>query len=149
MYTTQIVNRKLRCMQPVFNSHTKKNMLKTGLSYESHELVSSTNVAAAMGSGDLEVFATPAMIALMENAAMKCVQNELEEGSTTVGTNMSVSHVRATPIGREVRAAATLTTIDGRRLVFDVRAFEGDTEIGTGTHERFIVERQKFMNRLR
>ena len=124
-------------------------MLKTGLRHESHQCVNTANVASAIGSGDLEVYATPAMIALMENAAMECVGSELDEGCTTVGTAMSVQHLRATTIGHQVRAVATLTTIDGRRLVFEVQAFDGDTQIGAGTHERFIVERQKFMNRLR
>ena len=124
-------------------------MLTIGLSHEVREFVTRDNVAAAVGSGDLEVYATPSMIALMEKAAMECVKAELDEGDTTVGTEMSVRHVRGTRIGCEVRATALLTAVDGRRLIFEVRACEGDNEIGLGTHERFIVNREKFMNRIK
>lgn len=101
-----------------------------------------------MGSGDLPVLATPAMMALMENAAMTAVAPELPEGSTTVGGHIESSHLKPTPVGAEVKAEATLTKVDGRKLYFTVKAMQGDTVIGEGTHLRFIVDREKFMSKL-
>lgn len=123
-------------------------MLKTGISFESQIKVSDSNTAIALGSGNLPVFATPAMVALMENAAMQCVAPYLEEGQTTVGSQISVSHIRPSAVGAEVSARATLTEIDGRRLVFDVQASDQKGEIGNGTHTRFIVGSEKFMSKL-
>lgn len=103
------------------------------------------NTAKAMGSGTLDVFATPAMVALMESAAYRSVAAELEPGMGTVGTLMNVEHVSATPVGMRVTAESELTEIDGRRLVFTVKAFDNARLIGTGTHERFIVVDEKFV----
>lgn len=111
-------------------------------------MVDGSNTAAAMGSGDLDVFATPAMIALVERAACGAVAAALPEGSTTVGTRVDITHTRATGIGGEVSATATLRQIDGRRLVFRVSASDSRGIIGEGTHERVVVERQRFMGRL-
>ncbi|PWL98997.1 MAG: thioesterase [Clostridiales bacterium] len=101
--------------------------------------------AAAVGSGMLPVFATPSMIALMEKAAAESVAPQLDAGMTTVGTKLDVAHTAATPVGMTVRAETELTEIDGRRLVFTVRAFDELGEIGSGTHERFIVNAEKFL----
>ena len=122
--------------------------LKAGLTYTSETVVSDANSAKHWGSGALDVFATPAMVALMENAAMKAVKEALPEGSDTVGTAVNVNHVRATGLGRTVRATATLTEVDGRRLVFEVTASDPNGEIGNGTHTRFVVDREKFLGRL-
>ena len=103
------------------------------------------NTAKAMGSGTLDVFATPAMVALMESAAYRSVAAELEPGMGTVGTLMNVEHVSATPVGMRVTAESELTEIDGRRLVFTVKALDDAGLIGTGTHERFIVVDEKFV----
>ena len=100
-----------------------------------------------MGSGDLPVFATPCMIALMEEAAQSSVAPYLEEGQSTVGTKMCVSHDAATPLGMKVWAESRLTGIDGRRLVFEVKAFDACGPIGQGTHERFIIKRQRFLEK--
>ncbi len=123
-------------------------MLKTGLTHTSSLTVTEALTAKAMGSGDLPVLATPAMMALMENAAMTAVAPELPEGSTTVGGHIESSHLKPTPVGAEVKAEATLTKIDGRKLYFTVKAMQGDTVIGEGTHLRFIVDREKFMSKL-
>lgn len=123
-------------------------MLEIGLSAQSLTKVDNTNSAIALGSGDMEVFATPAMVALMENAAAKCAAPHLEEGATTVGTFISTSHIKASAFGTEVTASATLTSIDGRLLTFSIEAREGDVLIGQGTHTRFIVYREKFMQKV-
>lgn len=123
-------------------------MLETGLTHTSSLTVTEALTAKAMGSGDLPVLATPAMMALMENAAMTAVAPELPEGSTTVGGHMESSHLKPTPVGAEVKAEATLTKVDGRKLYFTVKAMQGDTIIGEGTHLRFIVDREKFMSKL-
>ena len=123
-------------------------MLKEGLSHVSETTVNETNTALAMGSGDMEVFATPAMVALMENAAMESVADFLPEGSSSVGTEMSTTHVKASAMGKTIQATATLMEIDPRKLTFKVVAKEGDTLIGEGTHIRFIVEREKFLSKV-
>lgn len=101
--------------------------------------------AAAVGSGMLPVFATPSMIALIEKAAAESVAPQLEAGTTTVGTRLDVAHTAATPVGMTVRAVTELIEIDGRRLIFTIQAFDDAGEIGSGTHERFIVNAEKFL----
>lgn len=123
-------------------------MLETGLTHTSSLTVTEALTAKAMGSGDMPVLATPAMMALMENAAMLTVAPELPEGSTTVGGHIESSHLKPTPLGAEVKAEATLTKVDGRKLYFTVKAMQGDVVIGEGTHLRFIVDREKFMSKL-
>ena len=123
-------------------------MLKEGLTHTSRLVVSETVTAAQMGSGDMEVLATPAMLALMENAAMLAVAPHLPEGATTVGGHIASSHVKPTALGGEVTATATLTKVEGRKLHFAVTAHEGDALLGEGTHLRFIVDREKFMSKL-
>ena len=91
-----------------------------------------------------KVFATPAMIALIEKAACKALEGQLEDGQTTVGTKLDVAHVAATPVGMNVTAEAVLTEIDNRRLVFEVVARDEKDIIGKGIHERFIVNAEKF-----
>ena len=108
-------------------------------------LVTKENTAAAVGSGGLLVFGTPYMIALMEKAACECVNPYLEEGQSSVGTMLNVLHTSATPVGMEVRAEAILTAVDGRKLSFDVVAYDEKGEIGKGTHERFIINEEKFL----
>lgn len=119
--------------------------LKVGITGEARTTVSENNTAATLGSGSIAVFATPAMIALMENAALSSVQDYLPEGSTTVGIKISSSHIAATPLGMEVTAKSELIEIDGKRLVFKVEAFDAVEKIGEGTHERFIINIDKFM----
>lgn len=111
--------------------------------------VDNTNSAAAVKSGSLKVFATPMMLALMEEATCSAVAELLEGDETTVGTKISVTHDKASGIGTKITAKAVLKEIDGRRLVFDVSATDdkGDT-IGKGEIERFLVYSEKFMNRV-
>lgn len=123
-------------------------MLETGLTHTSSTTVNDSNTAIALGSGDMPVLATPAMMALMENAAMLAVASHLPEGSTTVGGHIESSHLKPSPLGAEVEATATLEKVDGRKLYFKVTAREGDTIIGEGTHLRFIVDRERFLSKL-
>ena len=122
--------------------------LKIGLIGKAEVAVSQSNTAKAMGSGDLEVFATPSMIALMEKAATLAVSECLPEDSSTVGTMLNVKHIAATPVGMKVAAKATLIEVDGKRLVFAVEAYDGKDKIGEGQHERFIINVDKFITRV-
>ncbi|MDE6158988.1 MAG: thioesterase family protein [Bacteroidaceae bacterium] len=123
--------------------------MDTGISFTSRQQVNEHLTARHMGSGDLPVLATPAMIALMENAAMNCVLPHLKEGETTVGSMIESSHLRPTPLGGEVRATATLTAIDGRKLTFRVEASDANGLIGEGSHVRYIVHRERFLEKLK
>lgn len=106
--------------------------------------VTEDKLAVTVGSGSLKVFATPAMIALMEASACNCLEEYLDNGETTVGTELNVKHSAATPAGMNVTAEAVLTAVNGRELTFDVKAFDECGEIGAGTHKRFIVYSEKF-----
>ena len=123
-------------------------MLEIGMTFTSSTVVLQANCAATMGSGDLEVFATPAMVALMENAAMNAVASVLPQGSTTVGAEMNTTHIKPSAIGATVQATATLTAVDGRKLVFAVEARDEVGTIGKGTHVRFIVDKERFLAKL-
>lgn len=103
--------------------------------------------AKAMNSGALEVFATPAMIALMENTACESISEYLEDGTGTVGTLVNVRHLSATPVGMTVTCETELTEADGRRLVFSVKAYDDAGLIGEGIHERFIINNEKFLTK--
>ena len=120
-------------------------MVKEGLSHTSRMTVDSSLTAKALGSGDLDVCATPAMMALMENAAMLAVADHIPEGCTTVGGHIESSHLKPTKVGNTIEATATLVKVEGKKLSFAVEAKEGDTLIGKGTHLRFIVDREKFL----
>lgn len=119
-------------------------MLSIGLKGREEVLVSEANSAKTMGSGTLDVFATPSMTALMEQTAWKSVAPYLEEGCGTVGTRLDITHDAPTPFGMKVWCESELTEIDGRRLVFRVDAFDERGKIGGGTHERFIIQNEKF-----
>ncbi len=121
--------------------------LEPGLTGESTTTVVHENTAAYVGAGGVEVFATPMMIALMEQAAWQSVANSLDPGYVTVGTSINVRHLAATPIGQRVRAIAELMQIDGRRLVFKVEAYDEKQKIGEGQHERFIVNLDRFLKK--
>ena len=124
-------------------------MLEKGLSARSAATVAAGNTAAAMGSGDLAVFATPAMVALMENAAMTAVAGELPEGATTVGSEMNVTHIKPSGLGAEITATAVLAEVEGRKLTFNVGARDAEGLIGEGIHVRYIVDREKFMAKVK
>lgn len=107
-------------------------------------MVSEANSAKTMGSGTLDVFATPAMIALMELTAWKSVAEHLDEGCGSVGTLLNVTHDAPTPLGMKVWCESELVEVDGRRLVFQVEAFDEKGKIGGGRHERFVIQNEKF-----
>lgn len=122
-------------------------MMKIGMSRTVSVVVNESNTAAAVGSGDTRVFATPMMVALMENAASTLAAESLEEGQTTVGIEVQVSHVAATPVGMTVEATATLTAAEGRTLTFSMEARDECGVIGTGTQKRAIVLRERFVEK--
>jgi predicted thioesterase len=126
----------------------REEMIEIGLKHTSEITVTEAVTAIKMGSGDLPVLATPAMMALMENAAMLAVASELQEGSTTVGGHIESSHLRPSKIGDKVSATAEVTKIDGKKIEFKVSAYSGETLLGEGTHLRFIVDRERFMSKL-
>ena len=123
-------------------------MLEKGLKHNSIMRVEEGNTAEFIGSGDMAVLATPAMVALMENAAMLAVALHLGEGETTVGSMISTSHLKPSKIGNIIEARAELTEVDGRRLEFKIEAYDGQTLIGEGTHTRYVVNREKFLSKL-
>lgn len=123
--------------------------MEKGLRHISTTTVTAANTALTMGSGDMEVFATPAMVALMENAAMKAVAPHLPEGSTTVGAMMQTSHIKPSAPGETVTAEAVLQEADGRKLTFRVTASDSEGTIGEGIHIRYIVDRECFLSRLK
>lgn len=122
--------------------------IKINDSYTSELVVTPEKTAMAYGSGMVEVLATPAMIAMMENTAQNVVSSNLPDGSVTVGTLINVSHVRATPVGMKVTCTATLVEINGRELKYTVEARDEKGLIGEGAHIRFIVDKERFMNKL-
>ena len=107
--------------------------------------VTEENTADAVGSGLVPVFATPYMVALMENAAVNAVQEDLEPGQGTVGTRLDVTHDAATPIGMKVWAEAEVTAVEGKRITLAVRAFDEAGPIGGGVHERFVITVDRFL----
>lgn len=123
-------------------------MIEIGLKHTSELVVTEAVTAAVVGSGDMPVLATPMMMALMENAAMLAVKDELPEGSTTVGGHIESSHLKPSKIGDKVFATAEVTKVDGRKIEFKVSAYSGDTLLGEGTHLRFVVDREKFLAKL-
>jgi predicted thioesterase len=119
--------------------------IKAGMEKAALSEVTQENTARSMGSGSLDVYATPAMTALMEQAAAELAQENLPEGWTSVGIALSIEHTSATPIGVLTRASAKVTAVEGRKISYEVKAFDESGEIGHGTHERFAVEAEKFM----
>lgn len=123
-------------------------MIEIGLKHTSELVVTDTVTAIAVGSGNMPVLATPMMMALMENAAMLAVEEELPEGCTTVGGYIESSHLKPSKIGDIVKAIAEVTKVDGTKIEFKVAAYSGDTLLGEGTHLRFVVNRERFMSKL-
>lgn len=119
--------------------------IKAGMEKAALSEVTQENTARSMGSGSMDVYATPAMTALMEQAAAELAQENLPEGWTSVGIALSIEHTSATPIGVLTRAVAKVTAVEGRKISYEVKAFDESGEIGHGTHERFAVEAEKFM----
>ena len=123
--------------------------IPTGITFEATQIVTANDTANKYGSGLVEVFATPAMIALMENACLNAVLPYLPAGFSTVGVEVSVSHVKATPMDQMVKCNATLVKVDGRKLDFEVVATDEDGLIGKGTHSRYIINIEKFLEKLK
>lgn len=119
--------------------------METGIIGQEELVVNETNTAEALGSGSLAVFATPAMIALMEKTARLSVAPFLEDGQSTVGTLVNVKHLSASPVGMKITCRTELKEIDRRRLVFHVECSDEAGIIGEGEHERFIIDEAKFM----
>lgn len=119
-------------------------MLTVGIKGKQELIVTEDKTAKTYGSGTLEVFGTPAMIAFMENTALKSVAEYIGEGNGTVGTKLNVNHVAATPVGMKVVCETELVKVEGRALTFEVKAYDECGLIGEGTHERFIIMEEKF-----
>lgn len=122
--------------------------LTIGDIFTSELFVEEKHTAVAFGSGNLFVFSTPMMIGLMENAALNCAQLGLEDGYSTVGTFLDVKHIAATPMGQKVTATAELVEIIGKKLTFKVEAYDAVEKIGEGIHGRYIIEAEKFLERV-
>lgn len=123
-------------------------MIEIGMKHVSELTVTESVTAREIGSGDMDVLATPAMMALMENAAMLAVADALPEGCSTVGGHIESSHLRPTKVGERVTATAEVTAVDGRKITYHVSAHCGDVLLGEGAHLRFVVDREKFLSRL-
>lgn len=122
--------------------------LNVGLKNKEEKTVAMNDTAKIFGSGAAEVFATPLMIGLMETASMNAVKELLPEGFSTVGISVNIKHISPTAVGKKVWAEAELIEVDRKRLVFKVDAYDEDKKIGEGTHERFIIDEKKFMDKL-
>lgn len=121
--------------------------ITVGMKGEAATLVEREDTAKEVGSGDLLVYATPCMVALMEGAACETIADCLSDTQTTVGTALNIEHISATPVGLEVRAEATVTEVAGKVITFEVHAFDEAGEIGKGTHKRVIINSQKFLEK--
>ena len=121
--------------------------ITVGMKGEVFTLAEREDTAKEVGSGDLLVYATPCMVALMEGAACEAIAGCLKDTETTVGTALNIEHISATPVGLEVRAEAEVTAVEGKVITFEIRAFDEAGEIGRGTHKRVIVPVQKFLEK--
>ncbi|MEA3505561.1 MAG: thioesterase family protein [Bacteroidota bacterium] len=120
-----------------------------GLSNTLETSVNEKDTAATYGSGLLEVYATPAMIAFMENTSLHVVQNKLPEGYNTVGTSVNIKHLKATPVGMKVTCKAKLISVNGSKLEFDLECHDEKGLIGKGTHKRYIINTEEFIKGLK
>ncbi len=122
--------------------------IKPGIVGEADEDISTSRTAAFFGSGLVPAYGTPAMIALMENSAVAAIQKYLGPGQTSVGTDICIKHLAASPVGMHARARATVTAVSGRKIEFQIEAWDDREKIGEGTHARFVVDEARFMERL-
>ena len=121
--------------------------ITVGMKGEVSSFVEREDTAKEVGSGSLLVYATPCMVALMEGAACEAIEEAMDDSKTSVGTQLNIEHISATPVGLDVRAEATVTSVEGKVITFEVRAFDEAGEIGKGTHKRVIVPTQKFLDK--
>jgi predicted thioesterase len=126
---------------------TDQTHIATGTTATAIGHVTTNETAQAMGSGDLPVYATPALVALLERAACACLAGRLPDGRTSVGTRMDIAHTAASPVGATVTACATVTDVSGRQIEFEVRAADTVGEIARGTHTRVVVDAERFADR--
>jgi fluoroacetyl-CoA thioesterase len=122
-------------------------IIHVGIRGSQNEIVSQENTARKYGSGLVDVFATPAMIAFMEMTAMKSIADLLPDGYTTVGTEVNVKHLHATPIGKKLRCESIVKGVSGRKIVFEVSVWEDEMLVGHGLHTRYVVDTIKFMSK--
>lgn len=122
-------------------------VLEVGIQGQAEALVEQEDTAKAVGSGDLLVYATPCMVALMEGAACESIAPYLAEGESSVGISMNVAHTSATPVGMEVRAESRVTAVDGRKVTFEITAFDEKGKIGRATHERVVIKAERFLEK--
>lgn len=121
--------------------------IPVGVFHSESVVVSKNNIASAVGSGLVDVFATPMMVALLELAAARCIEKYLDEGMVSVGTEVNVAHSGATPIGMNVTATATVAAVDRRKVDYTVVVRDDAGEVGRGTHTRFVVDKSKFIEK--
>ena len=121
--------------------------ITVGMKGEVSTVVEREDTAKEVGSGSLLVYATPCMVALMEGAACEAIEEAMDESKTTVGTELNIQHISATPVGLEVRAEAVVTAVEGKVITFEVTAYDEIGEIGRGMHKRVIVNSQKFLDK--
>jgi predicted thioesterase len=140
-----MLNLTFKALNGKINMITEDEIMENGKVFAIETTVTDKDTAKVFGSGTLPVLATPRMLALMEEASYKCVAEMLDEGSSTVGTHLDVKHLASTPVGMKVMVESTLVEADGRRLVFDVKAYDEAGLIGEGKHERFVVFSEKFV----
>lgn len=124
-------------------------MLDIGKKLEFERTVTDNDTAAKAASGAIEVFATPFMVAWMEEASLNLAKEGLKEGQTTVGTEINIKHLKASLVGAKLKVISILKEIDRRRLVFDVAVYEDDILVGEGNHTRFIIDEAKFIEKLK
>lgn len=121
--------------------------IEVGLQGLAEALVEQADTAKEVGSGDLLVYATPCMVALMEGAAYESIAPYLAEGESSVGTKMDVTHLSATPVGMSVRAESVVTAVEGRKVTFSITAYDEAGEIGKATHERVVIKTERFLEK--
>lgn len=124
-------------------------MLNVGMTFTQSKIVSENETAAMLGSGGIDVFSTPMLIAFMENTAYKLVQEHLKPEDSTVGISVNIDHLKANLVGDKVKCTAELTNIDGKKLDFSIIVTCGDDIVGKGSHSRFIINIEKFLNKLK
>lgn len=122
--------------------------ITVGMKGTAETSVEREDTAYEVGSGELLVYATPCMVALMEGAACDAIKDAIPEGKTSVGTMLNISHVAATPVGMDVRAEAEVTEVDGNTVTFQITAYDEAGKIGEGTHKRAVITSQKFLDKV-
>lgn len=125
-----------------------KELIQVGIIREDKRTVGQEDTAVAMQSGDISVYATPALVAFLEYTAKELIRKYLDDNETTVGIKMDINHIKASKVGVAIRSKAEVIKVDGKKITFKVEAFEGETLIGFGTHERFVVDKIKFISKL-